>query len=239
MRKRLREGALDDKEIEIDLAENRSPAVEIVSPAGMEDMAEQLRGMFSQMGQNQRKTRKVTVAEARAQLIEEESAKLLNEDDVRTRALERTEQNGIVFIDEIDKVASRSEGQTAEVSRQGVQRDLLPLVEGTTVSTKYGMVKTDHILFIASGAFHLNKPSDLIPELRALPYPVELSSLSVDDFEAILTQPTASLIKQYQALLSAEGVTLSFTPEAIKRLAQIAFGSTSAPKTSAPGACRP
>ncbi len=224
MRKRLREGALDDKEIEIDLAENRSPAVEIVSPAGMEDMAEQLRGMFSQMGQNQRKTRKVTVAEARAQLIEEESAKLLNEDDVRTRALERTEQNGIVFIDEIDKVASRSEGQTAEVSRQGVQRDLLPLVEGTTVSTKYGMVKTDHILFIASGAFHLNKPSDLIPELQGrFPIRVELSSLSVDDFEAILTQPTASLIKQYQALLSAEGVTLSFTPEAIKRLAQIAF----------------
>ncbi|HEX5312628.1 ATP-dependent protease ATPase subunit HslU [Aquabacterium sp.] len=224
MRKRLREGSLDDKEIEIDLAENRSPAVEILSPAGMEDMAEQLRGMFSQMGQNQRKTRKVTVADARTQLIEEESAKLLNEDDVRTRALERAEQNGIVFIDEIDKVASRSEGQTAEVSRQGVQRDLLPLVEGTTVSTKYGMVKTDHILFIASGAFHLNKPSDLIPELQGrFPIRVELSSLSVDDFEAILTQPTASLIKQYQALLSAEGVTLSFTPDAIKRLAQIAY----------------
>lgn len=224
MRKRLREGSLDDKEIEIDLAENRSPAVEILSPAGMEDMAEQLRGMFSQMGQNQRKTRKVTVADARTQLIEEESAKLLNEDDVRTRALERAEQNGIVFIDEIDKVASRSEGQTAEVSRQGVQRDLLPLVEGTTVSTKYGMVKTDHILFIASGAFHLNKPSDLIPELQGrFPIRVELSSLSVDDFEAILTQPTASLIKQYQALLSAEGVTLNFTPDAIKRLAQIAY----------------
>jgi ATP-dependent HslUV protease ATP-binding subunit HslU len=149
---------------------------------------------------------------------------LLNEDDIRAKALERAEQNGIVFIDEIDKVASRAEGNGAEVSRQGVQRDLLPLVEGTTVKTKYGMVKTDHILFIASGAFHLSKPSDLIPELQGrFPIRVELSSLSVGDFEAILTQPTASLIKQYQALLSAEGVTLDFTPEAIQRLAQIAF----------------
>jgi ATP-dependent HslUV protease ATP-binding subunit HslU len=166
----------------------------------------------------------VTVAEARAQLIEEEAAKLLNDDEIKARALERAEQNGIVFIDEIDKVASRAEGQGAEVSRQGVQRDLLPLVEGTTVNTKYGMVKTDHMLFIASGAFHLSRPSDLIPELQGrFPIRVELSSLSVEDFEAILTQPTASLIKQYQALLSAEGVTLSFTPEAIRRLAQIAF----------------
>ena len=225
MRKRLREGALDDKEIEIELSDNKAPAVEIMSPAGMEDMAEQLRGMFSQIGQQNRKSRKVTVAEARTQLIEEEAAKLLNEDDIRAKALERAEQNGIVFIDEIDKVASRNaDGSGAEVSRQGVQRDLLPLVEGTTVKTKYGMVKTDHILFIASGAFHLSKPSDLIPELQGrFPIRVELSSLSVQDFEAILTQPTASLIKQYQALLSAEGVTLDFTPEAIQRLAQIAF----------------
>ena len=217
MRKRLREGSLDDKEIEIELNDAKTPAVEIMSPAGMEDMAEQLRGMFSQIGQQARKSRKVTVAEARMQLIEEEAAKLLNEDDIRAKALERAEQNGIVFIDEIDKVASRAEGNGAEVSRQGVQRDLLPLVEGTTV-------KTDHILFIASGAFHLSKPSDLIPELQGrFPIRVELSSLSVGDFEAILTQPTASLIKQYQALLSAEGVTLDFTPEAIQRLAQIAF----------------
>ncbi|MEJ5895816.1 ATP-dependent protease ATPase subunit HslU [Aquabacterium sp. G14] len=225
MRKRLREGALDDKEIEIELSDAKAPAVEIMSPAGMEDMAEQLRGMFSQIGQQNRKSRKVTVAEARTQLIEEEAAKLLNEDDIRAKALERAEQNGIVFIDEIDKVASRNaDGSGAEVSRQGVQRDLLPLVEGTTVKTKYGMVKTDHILFIASGAFHLSKPSDLIPELQGrFPIRVELSSLSVQDFEAILTQPTASLIKQYQALLSAEGVTLDFTPEAIQRLAQIAF----------------
>ena len=224
MRKRLREGSLDDKEIEIELNDAKTPAVEIMSPAGMEDMAEQLRGMFSQIGQQARKSRKVTVAEARMQLIEEEAAKLLNEDDIRAKALERAEQNGIVFIDEIDKVASRAEGNGAEVSRQGVQRDLLPLVEGTTVKTKYGMVKTDHILFIASGAFHLSKPSDLIPELQGrFPIRVELSSLSVGDFEAILTQPTASLIKQYQALLSAEGVTLEFTPEAIQRLAQIAF----------------
>lgn len=223
MRKRLREGSLDDKEIDIELADSKAPPVEILGPAGMEDMAEQLRGMFSQMGQQRKKTRKVTIAEARAQLIEEEATKLVNEDEIRARALERAEQNGIVFIDEIDKVASRSEGQGAEVSRQGVQRDLLPLVEGTTVHTKYGMVKTDHILFIASGAFHLSKPSDLIPELQGrFPIRVELSSLSVDDFEAILTQPSASLIKQYQALLSAEGVNLNFTPEAVRRLAQIA-----------------
>ncbi|MGE5450985.1 MAG: ATP-dependent protease ATPase subunit HslU [Acidobacteriota bacterium] len=224
MRKRLREGALDDREIDIELSDIKPQAVEILSPAGMEDMAEQLRGMFSQMGQQQRKSRRLTVAEARLQLIEEESAKLLNEEDIRAKALERTEQHGIVFIDEIDKVAGRTENQGAEVSRQGVQRDLLPLVEGTTVSTKYGMVKTDHILFIASGAFHLSKPSDLIPELQGrFPIRVELSPLSVDDFEAILTQPTASLIKQYQGLLSAEGVDLSFTTEAIQRLAQIAF----------------
>ncbi|WP_374318859.1 ATP-dependent protease ATPase subunit HslU [Aquabacterium sp.] len=225
MRKRLREGTLDDKEIEIDLADQRgAPSLEIMSPPGMEDMAEQLRTMFAQPGMQRRQTRKVTVADARTELIEEEAAKLINDEDIKARAVERAEQNGIVFIDEIDKVASRQDGQSGEVSRQGVQRDLLPLVEGTTVNTKYGMVKTDHILFIASGAFHLSKPSDLIPELQGrFPIRVELQSLSVDDFEAILTQPSASLIKQYQALLAAEGVSLSFTQGAIRRLAEIAF----------------
>jgi len=224
MRKRLREGTLDDKTIDIDLADQRTPSLEIMSPPGMEDMAEQLRTMFAQPGMQRRQTRKVTVAEARAQLIEEEAAKLINEEDIKTRAVERAEQSGIVFIDEIDKVASRQENHGGEVSRQGVQRDLLPLVEGTTVHTKYGMVKTDHILFIASGAFHLSRPSDLIPELQGrFPIRVELQSLSVDDFEAILTQPSASLIKQYQALLAAETVTLNFTPEAIRRLAEIAY----------------
>ncbi|MEK8085104.1 ATP-dependent protease ATPase subunit HslU [Aquabacterium sp. A3] len=223
MRKRLREGTLDDKDIEIELADAKPAAVEIMGPAGMEDMAEQIRGMFAQLGQGKRKTRKVTVAEARTQLIEEEAAKLLNEDEIRAKALERAEQNGIVFIDEIDKVASRSENQSADVSRQGVQRDLLPLVEGTTVNTKYGMVKTDHMLFIASGAFHLSRPSDLIPELQGrFPIRVELSALSVDDFEAILTQPSASLIKQYQALLATEGVSLRFTDDAIRRIAELA-----------------
>lgn len=226
MRKRLREGTLDDREIEIELSDARTPSVEILSPAGggMEDMAEQIKGLFSQISQGKRSTRKLKIAEARAQLIDEEAARLLNDDEVKAKALERAEQNGIVFIDEIDKVASRAEGHGAEVSRQGVQRDLLPLVEGTTVQTKYGMVKTDHILFIASGAFHLSRPSDLIPELQGrFPIRVELSSLSIDDFEAILSQPKASLIKQYQALLSAEGVTLDFTPGALRRIAQIAF----------------
>ncbi|WP_310462771.1 ATP-dependent protease ATPase subunit HslU [Sphaerotilus sp.] len=223
-RKRLREGTMEDKEIEIDLAETRQ-AVEIMGPAGMEDMAEQLKGMFSQLGQGKRKTRKVTVAEARRLLIEEEAQRLVNDEEIKTRALHNTEQNGIVFIDEIDKVASRSDAQGADVSRQGVQRDLLPLVEGTTVNTKYGMVKTDHILFIASGAFHLSRPSDLIPELQGrFPIRVELSSLSVDDFEAILSSTHASLIKQYQALLATEGVTLEFTPDAIRRIAETAHG---------------
>ncbi len=223
MRKRLREGTLDEREIDIELAEPR-PAVEIMSPAGMEGMADQLKDLFSQMGQGRTRSRKVRIAEARTQLIEEEAGKLVNDEEIKARALERTEQHGIVFIDEIDKVASRNEGHGAEVSRQGVQRDLLPLVEGTTVQTKHGMVKTDHILFIASGAFHLSKPSDLIPELQGrFPIRVELSSLAVGDFEAILTQPSASLIKQYQALLGAEGVTLNFTPGAIRRIAEIAF----------------
>ncbi len=222
-RKKLREGQLDDKEIEIDLAEAR-PQLEIMGPQGMEEMTEQLRGMFSQMGGEKRKTRKLRIAEAMKLLIDEEAARLVNEEEVKTRALSNAEQNGIVFIDEIDKVAVRQESSGSDVSRQGVQRDLLPLVEGTTVSTKYGMVKTDHILFIASGAFHLAKPSDLIPELQGrFPIRVELESLSVKDFEAILTQTHASLVKQYQALLATEGVTLEFLPDGITRLAHIAF----------------
>ena len=222
-RKKLREGELDEREIEIDLIEQRPP-MEIMGPAGMEEMAEQLRGMFSQMGSGKRQTRKLPIAEAMKLLIEEEAGKLVNEDEIRTRALHNAEQNGIVFIDEIDKVTSRNEGGgNAEVSRQGVQRDLLPLVEGTAVTTKYGVIKTDHILFIASGAFHLAKPSDLIPELQGrFPIRVELQSLSVDDFEAILTQTHASLVRQYQALLATEGVTIEFSPEGIRRLAQIA-----------------
>jgi ATP-dependent HslUV protease ATP-binding subunit HslU len=222
-RKKLREGQLDDKEIEIDLAEPRQQ-LEIMGPAGMEDMTEQLRGMFSQFGNQRRKTRKLRIAEAMKLLVDEEAAKLVNEDEIRAQAIHNAEQNGIVFIDEIDKVASRSEASGADVSRQGVQRDLLPLVEGTTVSTKYGPVRTDHILFIASGAFHLAKPSDLIPELQGrLPIRVELQSLSVQDFEAILTSTHASLVKQYEALLGTEGVRLAFTPEGITRLAAIAY----------------
>ena len=221
-RKKLREGSLDDKDIEIDLAESR-PQVELMGPAGMEEMTEQLRGMFSQIGQDKRHTRKLKIAEALKLLTEEEAGKLVNEEEIRARAIANAEQNGIVFIDEIDKVAARQETSGSDVSRQGVQRDLLPLVEGTTVSTKYGMIKTDHILFVASGAFHLSKPSDLIPELQGrFPIRVELQSLSVQDFEAILTQTQASLIKQYQALLATEGVTLEFAPDGITRLAQIA-----------------
>jgi len=222
-RKKLREGQLDAGEIEIDVAQS-APQLEIMGPAGMEEMTEQLRGMFSQIGQQKRQTRKLKIPEALKMLVEEEAAKLVNEEEIRTQALHMLEQNGIVFIDEIDKVTSRSEGNGAEVSRQGVQRDLLPLVEGTTVSTKYGMVKTDHILFIASGAFHLSKPSDLIPELQGrFPIRVELQSLSVQDFVAILTQTDAALVKQYQALLATENVTLEFADAGIARLAQIAF----------------
>ncbi|MBD7960758.1 ATP-dependent protease ATPase subunit HslU [Comamonas avium] len=222
-RKKLREGQLDDKEIEIELLDAK-PQLEIMGPQGMEEMAEQLRGMFSQMGQERRKTRKLKIKDALKQLVDEEAAKLVNEEETKTRALSNLEQNGIVFIDEIDKVATRQEASGSDVSRQGVQRDLLPLVEGTTVSTKYGMVKTDHILFIASGAFHLAKPSDLIPELQGrFPIRVELQSLSVEDFEAILVQTHASLVKQYQALLETEGVKLEFTPDGITRLAHTAF----------------
>jgi len=222
-RKKLREGLLDDKDIEIDLAEPK-PQLEIMGPPGMEDMAEQLKGMFGQMGGGRRKTRKLKIREAMKMLVEEEAASLVNEDEIKAAAVQNAEQNGIVFIDEIDKVAARTEGSGPDVSRQGVQRDLLPLVEGTTVSTKYGPIRTDHILFIASGAFHLSKPSDLIPELQGrFPIRVELSSLSVQDFEAILTSTHASLVKQYQALLETEKVTLEFTPEGITRLAQIAY----------------
>ena len=222
-RKKLREGQLNEREVELDLA-HAAPQLEIMGPAGMEEMTEQLRGMFGQINQHKKQKRKVKISEALKLLIEEEAAKLVNEDDIKTQALQMLEQNGIVFIDEIDKVTSRSEGSGADVSRQGVQRDLLPLVEGTTVSTKYGMVKTDHILFIASGAFHLSKPSDLIPELQGrFPIRVELQSLSVDDFVAILTQTHASLVKQYQALLATEQVTVEFSEAGIKRLAQIAF----------------
>ncbi|MDH6167701.1 ATP-dependent HslUV protease ATP-binding subunit HslU [Variovorax boronicumulans] len=222
-RKKLREHQLDDKEIELDLAETRAP-LEIMGPAGMEEMTEQLRGMFGQMGGGKRKTRKLKIAEALRLLIDEEAAKLVNEDEIRAQAITNAEQNGIVFIDEIDKVATRSESQGSDVSRQGVQRDLLPLVEGTAVTTKYGVVRTDHMLFIASGAFHLSKPSDLIPELQGrFPIRVELQSLSIADFESILTQTRASLVKQYQALLATEGVTLDFQPDGVTRLASIAF----------------
>lgn len=222
-RKKLREGQLDDKEIELELAQP-GQMLEVVGPPGMEEMAEQIRSVMSQMGAPRLKKRRVRIAEAMRLLTDEEAQKLLNEEDIRAEAVRNLEQNGIVFIDEIDKVASRGEGGgTADVSRQGVQRDLLPLVEGATVSTKYGMVKTDHILFIASGAFHLAKPSDLIPELQGrFPIRVELGSLTVQDFEAILTQTHASLVRQYQALLETEGVTLDFRPEGIARLAQIA-----------------
>jgi ATP-dependent HslUV protease ATP-binding subunit HslU len=223
MRKRLREGALDGKEIEVEIAEAK-PSLEIMGPPGMEDMTEQLKGMFANLGGAKKKQRKVKIGEALKMLIDEEAAKLVNDDEVKAAALANAEQNGIVFIDEIDKVASRSETAGADVSRQGVQRDLLPLVEGTTVNTKYGMVKTDHMLFIASGAFHLSKPSDLIPELQGrFPIRVELGSLSVDDFEAILTQTHASLVKQYTLLLATEGVTLELQPDAIRRVAQIAY----------------
>ncbi len=223
MRKRLREGLLADKEIELDVADAK-PGLEVMGPPGMEEMTEQLKSMFANVGGAKRKLRKLRIDEAHRLLIDEEAAKLVNDEDVKAVAMRNAEQNGIVFIDEIDKVTSRSESSGTDVSRQGVQRDLLPLVEGTTVNTKYGMVKTDHILFIASGAFHLSKPSDLIPELQGrFPIRVELGPLSVDDFEAILTQTHASLVKQYTLLLATEGVTLELEPAAIRRIAQIAF----------------
>jgi ATP-dependent HslUV protease ATP-binding subunit HslU len=222
-RKKLRQGELNDREIELDVAQP-GPQMDIMGPAGMEEMTEQLRNVFGQINSTKRQKRKLKISEALKLMVDEEAAKLVNEEDIKTQALFMLEQNGIVFIDEIDKVTSRAEGSGAEVSRQGVQRDLLPLVEGTSVSTKYGTVKTDHILFIASGAFHLSKPSDLIPELQGrFPIRVELQSLSVEDFVAILTQTHASLVKQYQALLATEQVAVEFTSEGINRLAQIAF----------------
>ncbi|WP_017914630.1 ATP-dependent protease ATPase subunit HslU [Xanthomonas sacchari] len=223
-RRMLRAGELDEREIELDVAVNVS--MDIMTPPGMEEMGQQLRQMFSNLGGGKSQSRKLTIKAARPLLIEEEAGKLVNEDDVRAAAIDACEQHGIVFIDEIDKVAKRSEaGATGgDVSREGVQRDLLPLVEGSNVSTKYGTVKTDHILFIASGAFHLAKPSDLIPELQGrFPIRVELSALSKDDFIRILTEPKAALTKQYEALLLTEGVSLRFTDDAIARLAEIAF----------------
>ncbi|HEX7685027.1 MAG TPA: ATP-dependent protease ATPase subunit HslU [Trinickia sp.] len=222
-RKRLREGQLDDKEIELDV-EMPQAGMDIMGPPGMEDMTEQIRSMFANLGGGKKTRRKLKVKEALKVLTDEEAAKMLNDEEVKAKAVQNVEQNGIVFLDEIDKIASRSEAGGAEVSRQGVQRDLLPLVEGTTINTRYGMVKTDHILFIASGAFHLSKPSDLIPELQGrFPIRVELDSLSVQDFESILVATDASLVKQYQALLSTEDVELEFAPEGIKRMAEIAF----------------
>lgn len=222
-RKKLREGDLDDKEIEIDLA-SATIGVEIMAPPGMEEMTSQLQNMFSSMGKEKTRTRKLKVKDALKHLCDEEAAKLINEDDLKSQAVEAVEQTGIVFIDELDKVARRAEHGGIDVSREGVQRDLLPLIEGCTISTKYGTIKTDHILFIASGAFHQSKPSDLIPELQGrLPIRVELSALSAHDFERILTEPDASLTEQYQALLGTEGLHLEFTEAAIHRLAEVAW----------------
>ncbi|MBT7963338.1 MAG: ATP-dependent protease ATPase subunit HslU, partial [Porticoccaceae bacterium] len=222
-RKKLREGALDDKEIEIEISQ-APVGVEIMAPPGMEEMTSQLQNMFSSMGKGKTASRKITVADALKHLKEEEAAKLINEEDIKTIAVEAAEQNGIVFLDEIDKVCRRGETTGADVSREGVQRDLLPLIEGCTVSTKFGMIKTDHILFIASGAFHLSKPSDLIPELQGrLPIRVELNALKIRDLERILTEPKASLTKQYVELMSTEGLSIKFAKEGIKRIAEIAF----------------
>ncbi|WP_181373008.1 ATP-dependent protease ATPase subunit HslU [Massilia glaciei] len=222
-RKRLREGGLDEREIELELAD-AGPAMEIMAPPGMEEMTEQIKSMFSGMGGARKKPRKIKIREAFKLLIDEEAAKLINDDEMKQIAIANVEQNGIVFLDEIDKIASRSETGNADVSRAGVQRDLLPLVEGTTVNTKYGMIRTDHILFIASGAFHLAKPSDLIPELQGrFPIRVELESLSIADFECILTSTDACLTKQYEALLATENVRVVFAPEGVTRLAEIAF----------------
>ena len=222
-RKMLREGKLDEKEIEIDLAQGAGP-MEIMAPPGMEELTQQLQGMFANLGGGRRRLRKLGIREAMRLITDEEAGKLVNEEEIRLKAMRAVEQNGIVFLDEIDKIASRGETGGADVSRQGVQRDLLPLVEGTAVTTKYGVLRTDHILFIASGAFHLSRPSDLIPELQGrLPIRVELSSLSVEDFERILTATDACLTRQYEALLATESVALAFTPDAVRRIAEIAF----------------
>jgi ATP-dependent HslUV protease ATP-binding subunit HslU len=222
-RKKLRQGELDDKEIDIDL-DQVNIGVEIMTPPGMEEMTSQLQSMFSNMGQGKKSSQRLTIKEALKRVREEEAAKLINEDEIKSQALHAVEQTGIVFIDELDKVAKRSETTGADVSREGVQRDLLPLIEGCSVSTKYGVIKTDHILFIASGAFHLAKPSDLIPELQGrLPIRVELSALTPEDFERILTEPKASLTEQYQALMAIEGVALEFAKEGIARIAHLAW----------------
>ena len=222
-RKKLREGELDDKDVEIEVSAPQAH-MEIFAPPGMEDLTQQIQGMFQNLGGGRRKLRRMKIREAMRMLTDEEAARLVNDEDLRAKALASVEQNGIVFLDEIDKIASRGEMVGADVSRQGVQRDLLPLVEGTTVSTKYGMIKTDHILFIASGAFHLSKPSDLITELQGrFPIRVELDSLSVEDFERILTATDACLTRQYQALLATEDVDVSFQPDGIRRLAEIAW----------------
>jgi ATP-dependent HslUV protease ATP-binding subunit HslU len=222
LRKQLVHGELDDKEIEFDVS--AQVGVEIMTPPGMEEMASQLQGMFQNMGGAKTKKRKMKICDALPILIEEEAARLVNEDEIKAQALENAEQNGIVFIDELDKVARRAEYGGADVSREGVQRDLLPLVEGCTVSTRHGVVKTDHILFIASGAFHLSRPSDLIPELQGrLPIRVELRALEVDDFTRILTEPQASLTEQYSALIATEGVNLSFSKDGVRRIAEISW----------------
>ena len=222
-RKRLREGELDDKEVELELS--AAPlGVEIMAPPGMEEMTSQLQNMFSNLGQGRRKTMRLKIKDALRKVREEEAAKLVNEDEVKARAVTAVEQTGIVFLDELDKVAKRGETSGADVSREGVQRDLLPLIEGCTVSTKYGMVRTDHILFIASGAFHLAKPSDLIPELQGrLPIRVELAALTPEDFRRILVEPNASLTEQYRALLATEGIELSFTDDGLARIAELAW----------------
>ena len=222
-RKKLREGEIDDKEIEIEVAAQAMTA-EIFAPPGMEELTQQIQGMFQNLGGGKKKLRKMRIADALKALADEEAARMINDEEVKAEAVRAVEQNGIVFLDEVDKIAARSDVHGADVSRQGVQRDLLPLVEGTTISTKYGMIKTDHVLFIASGAFHLSKPSDLIPELQGrFPIRVELESLSVEDFERILTQTDACLTRQYQALLATDGVDIGFTDEGIRRLAEIAF----------------
>jgi ATP-dependent HslUV protease ATP-binding subunit HslU len=223
LRKKLREGELDDKEIELEV-NSAAPGVEIMAPPGMEEMTNQLQSMFSNMSQGQLKQRKMPVKAAFDALCDEEAAKMVNEEELKQQAIHAAEQTGIVFIDELDKVAKRSESAGADVSREGVQRDLLPLIEGSTVTTKHGIIKTDHILFIASGAFHLAKPSDLIPELQGrLPIRVELSALSADDFERILTEPDASLTEQYQALLKTEGLQVEFDKGGLRRIAETAW----------------
>jgi ATP-dependent HslUV protease ATP-binding subunit HslU len=219
----LREGALDEREVEIELRA-QGPGVEIMAPPGLEEMSQQLQSLFQNIGGGRTRARKLKVREALRLLTDEEAAKMINEEELKLRAVENAEQNGIVFIDEIDKIARRGEVSGADVSREGVQRDLLPLVEGSTVSTKYGMVRTDHMLFIASGAFHMSKPSDLIPELQGrFPIRVELDSLKVGDFVRILTEPDASLCRQYQALLATEGVEVEFAADGVRRLAEVAF----------------